>query len=143
MRKSDIMDQHKTPQTYDLCNNKGTYTYGRFFSISDAREKARVITGENTPSAIYKNPKLLPNGELRPRFKFIECKTIMFIRPTYDFKMFCKEAILKNDMPTGKYKYYRVAKDGTVADSSPSYSRYFDPNFVSSGVWVRPKKRDY
>lgn len=135
------MATYKTKQTYDLTNNKGTYTYGRFFSISDAREQARVITGEHTPSAIYKNPKLLPNGEIRPKFKFIECKTIMFIRPTYTFKMFCKEAILKNDMPTGRFKYYMVAKDGSVAMTDDSFKRFFEPGFRSSGVWESPKRK--
>lgn len=130
----------KTKQTYDLCNVKGTEFFGRFFKITDAREQARVITGPNTPSAIFKNPKIHSNGEIRPRFKLIECKTVMFIRPTYDYKVFCKEAILKNDMPTGKYKYYLLAKDGTIAESSPSFKIYFDSK-VTSGVWKSTKKR--
>ena len=132
---------HKTAQTYDLCNNKGTYIYGRFQKITEAREQARVVTSEKNPTAIYKNPKIMPNGQVRPRFKLIECRVVMFIRPTYDFKLFCKEAILKDDMPTGKYKYYLVSKDGNVAETSQSFKRYFDPGFVSSGVWESTKKR--
>lgn len=132
---------HKTAQTYDLCNAKGTYNYGRFFKISDARSQARILTSENSPCAIFKNPKILPNGEIRPRFKLIECRTVMFIRPTYEFKLFCKESILKNDMPTGKFKYYLVAKDGSVAMTDDSFKRIFEPGFRSSGVWVSPKRK--
>lgn len=135
------MPTYKTKQTYDLTNNNDTYNYGRFTKITNAREQARVVTSTDHPTAIFKNPKILPNGQVRPRFKFIECRVIMFIRPTYDYKMFCKEAILKNDMPTGKFKYYLVAKDGSIAQTDSSFSWYFNPNFKSSGVWTRPKRK--
>lgn len=135
------MPIYKTRQSYDLCTNKDTYNYGRFFKITDARKQARIVTSVDNPTVIFKNPKLLPNGKIRPRFQLIECRMVMFIRPTYDFKLFCKEAILKNDEPTGKFKYYLVTKDGSIAQTDSSFSRYFDPNFRSSGVWTRPKRK--
>lgn len=139
------MPKYKTVQTYDVYSSDKKNFYGRFTSLTEARKKAsqmsvRGFGGKYFDTIIIKNPKIT-NGVTRPAFQLITVTTEMFIRPKYEFKSFGREAILKDDRPTGKYKYYLIGKDGGISMTSDNFSWYFDHDIPKAGVWTRPRRK--
>lgn len=138
------MPTYRTAQTYDVYSANKEDFFGRFTSLTKAREKARFLAttymGRYRDMIVIKNPKIMSDGSLRPAFQLITVTCEMFIRPTYDFKYFGREAILRNDRPTGTYKYYLIDKNGNIAMTDDNFKKYFDHSHVKSGVWERPRK---
>lgn len=136
------MPSYKTKQTYDVRVKNGD-VMGRFMSLTEARKKACTLVsaymGKYTDIEIVKNPKITANG-IRPAFVLVTVTTEMFIRPKYEFKHFGKEAILKDDAPTGRYKYYLIGSQGNILDTDSHYAQYFDHSMIKAGIWSRPRK---
>ena len=130
------MVKYTTTQSYDVVD-KDKNLYGRFHSIPEARKKAMQMC-YNNKIFIYKNPKVNPDGTIRPRELFITVTCVQFIRPKYDYKYFGKEFTHSNGKPVTKY--YLIGKNGEISITDSSFQRYFDPTFKNSGVWNRPKK---
>lgn len=139
------MPTYRTAQTYDVYSKNKKQFYGRFTSLVDARKKAMQMTsrqfgGDYHDTIIIKNPKMREDGSIRPAITLVIITCEMFIRPKYDYKYFGKEMILKNDEPTGLYKYYLLDKKGNIDITDRSFDWYFDHTHPSVGVWSRPRK---
>lgn len=145
------MPIYKTKQTYDVIveHPHGVFSeknrVGRYTSIVEARKKACQMAythvGEYVDAVIIKNPEKLADGTIRPAFPFIKVTSHMFIRPTYEFKYFGKERILKNGSPTDSFKYYVIDKNGNISLTDSSIAKYFDHTQIKSGVWEYGRRR--